>query len=156
MEFPANTGRKRVNINAAINALQSTEIVYDLPERINAQSTQRLCEQLLEKHPNQVVYVICDNARYNRNKQLLEWIADKLIELVYLPPYSPNLNVIERLWRHLRQQVLKWEYFERFEEFRQKIHDFISNLKPYEQELESLMTLNFKTVGGYSFYSQCN
>lgn len=156
VEFPANTGRKRVNINAAINAKNPTELVYDLPEMVNAQSTQRLCEQLLAKHPNQMIYVVCDNARYNRNKMLLEWVADKPIELVYLPPYSPNLNVIERLWRHMREKVLKWEYFEHFEEFRQKIYDFISNLKPHEKALKSLMRLNFQTVGGYSYYSQSN
>lgn len=157
VELPANTGRKRVNINAAINAISPTEAVYDLTDRVNAQSTQWLCEQLLDKHPDKQIFVICDNARYNRNRYLTEWLKDKPIELVYLPPYSPNLNLIERLWRHMRQKVLRWEYFSKYEEFRHCIHNFISNLEPYRKDLESLMTLNFRTVGGCSYYySQTN
>lgn len=154
VRLPANTGRRRVNINAAINAMCPTQLVYDLPESIDAASTQRLCEQLLEAHPGKRVYVVVDNARYNRNRKLSEWLADKPLELVFLPPYSPNLNLIERLWRHMREKVLKWKYFGEFEGFREKIHRFVADLKPHEKALKSLMTMNFKTVDGYSFYSQ--
>ncbi len=65
----------------------------------DAQSTRRLDEQLLAAHPDTPTsYVLCANARYYNNKELSAWLADQRIEQVFLPPYSPNLNLIERLW----------------------------------------------------------
>ena len=85
-EIDCNSGRKRVNINAAVNALKPEHLVYDIADSINAQSTQRLCRKLLRKHPGKKIYLICDNARYNRNKALQEWAKDQRIEFVFLPP----------------------------------------------------------------------
>ncbi|MEO0724895.1 MAG: IS630 family transposase [Bacteroidota bacterium] len=104
-EVDCNSGRKRVNINGAINALKPEHLVYDITDSINAQSTQRLCRQLLRKHPQKTVYLICDNARYNRNKLLRQWAEKQRIEFVFLPPYSPNLNLIERLWKFMRKKA---------------------------------------------------
>ena len=80
--------------------------VYDIADSVNAQSTQRLCRKLLRKHPRKTIYLLCDNARYNRNKMLQNWAKDQRIEFVFLPPYSPNLNLIERLWRLMRKKLL--------------------------------------------------
>jgi hypothetical protein len=74
-EINCNSGRKRVNINAAINATKPENLVYELAETINAQSTQRLCRKLLKKHPGKKIYLICDNAGYNRNALLRSWTA---------------------------------------------------------------------------------
>ena len=84
-ETDCNHGRKRVNINAAINALKPEHLVYDIAESINAQSTQRLARQLLRKHSRKKIYLICDNARYNRNKILTAWASGQRIEFIYLP-----------------------------------------------------------------------
>ena len=63
-------------------------------------------EQLLAAHSSKArIYVVCDNARYYKNKELREWLADKPICQVFLPPYSPNLNLIERLWKYLCQKI---------------------------------------------------
>lgn len=153
-EVDCNSGRQRVNINAAVHALKPEHVVYDLVDSINAQSTQRLGRKLLRKHPKKKIYLICDNARYNRNKMLQDWAADQRIEFVFLPAYSPNLNIIERLWRFLRKQAIHSIYYDSYDKFRQGIVDFLENTKAYKVELRRLLTLNFRTVGGTSVYAQ--
>lgn len=155
-EIQANSGRKRVNINAAINATDPTKLVYDITKSVNAQSTQRLCQFLLRKHRKGTVYLICDNARYNRNKALREWAENKRIKFIFLPPYSPNLNLIERLWGYLKQKIINSIYFEKYDDFKNEIIDFLKNIKDYKSDLKSLLTLNFRTVGGTSVYSHSN
>ena len=148
-----NSGRKRVNINAAVNALKPEHLVYDITDSVNAQSTQRLCRQLLKKHPGRKkIYVVCDNARYNRNELLTNWAARQRIEFVYLPTYSPNLNLIERLWRFMRIKILNSTYYGKHAEFRAAIIAFLEEIKQYKEELRSLLTLNFRTVEGTSVH----
>ncbi len=153
-EVDCNSGRQRVNINAAINALKPEHLVYETTETINAQSTQRICRQLLKKHPSKKIYLVCDNARYNRNKMLCGWASEQRIELIYLPAYSPNLNLIERLWRLMRKEVINSIYYDTYSKFKTKIETFLKSSKKYKNELRKLMTLNFRTVGGTSFYAQ--
>ena len=155
-EFPidCNSGRKRVNVNAAINALKPEHLVYDIANSVNAQSTKRLAQQLLKKHRQKTIYLICDNARYNRNKMLQQWASDKRVEFIFLPPYSPNLNLIERLWRLMRKEVINSVYYDTYSKFKEGIIDFLDNTKSYKPELRRLLSLNFRTVEGASFYSQ--
>lgn len=153
-EVDCNSGRCRVNINAAVRATKPEHVVYDVAPTINAQSTQRLCRQLLRKHPGKTIYLICDNAGYNRNKLLREWAHRQRIEFVYLPAYSPNLNLTERLWRLLRKEVIDSIYYDTYAKFRAAIINFLDQAKAYREELRSLLTLNFRTVGGLSVYAQ--
>ena len=149
-----NSGRRRVNINAAVRATKPEHIVYDVTDSVNAQSTQRVCRQLLKKHPGKTIYYICDNAAYNRCGWLQDWAAGQRIEFVFLPAYSPNLNLIERLWRLLRQEAINSIYYEWYEDFLDGVVSFLDNAKSYKSQLRSLLTLNFRTVGGLSVYAQ--
>ncbi len=151
-EVDCNSGRKRVNINAAIHATKPEHLVYELAETINAQSTRRLCRKLLQKHPRKKIYLICDNAGYNRNALLREWTARQRIELVHLPTYSPNLNLIERLWHFMRLKIINSTYYPRHPDFRMAIDAFLQSTRGYKEELRSLLTLNFRTVGGTSYH----
>lgn len=153
-EVDCNSGRKRVNINAAVNAMKPEHLVYDIAESINAQSTQRLCRKLLRKHPGKTIYLICDNARYNRNKMLQEWAENQRIAFVFLPSYSPNLNLIERLWRLMRKKIINSLYYDTYSKFKGSVISFLDNTKTYKAEIRSLLTLNFRTVGGTSIYAQ--
>ncbi len=148
-----NSGRKRVNINAAVNALKPEHLVYDITDSVNAQSTQRLCRQLLRKHPGRTIYLICDNARYNRNRMLQGRAENQRVEFIFLPPYSPNLNLIERLWRFMRKEVIGSTYYDTYSKFKEGIIAFLKNAKAYKSELRSLPTLNFRTVDGTSVYA---
>jgi transposase len=138
------SGRERVNLNAALNAHDPTQVVLEETNCINAQSTRRLYEQLLAAHPTKArIYVVCDNARYYKNKELRAWLADKPICQVFLPPYSPNLNLIERLWKYLRQKIINTTFYRTKGQFRTAVLDFFDRLPEFGQDLASLLTRKF-------------
>ena len=70
--------------------------------------------------------------------------SDKL-EFVYLPPYSPNLNLIERLWKFMKKKVLRNKYYPTFLDFKDAIGDFFLKLPQYSDELDDLLSENFQT-----------
>lgn len=142
----SNAGRKRMNVTGALNFVEPTDVEIIESEKVNGETVRQLLQKLLDKHPDkEVIYIFCDNARYHYNAQLLDWIAQNpKIELLYLPPYSPNLNLIERLWKCLRKKVINLHYYEKFEDFRAAILAFFKNLPQYKAELESLITPNFQ------------
>ena len=147
MEIPANSGRKRVNINAIINADDPTDITANFPERINAQTTIELLHLLMIRYPHiEHHYVVCDNARYYYNKQLRAWLADKPITLIHLPPYAPNLNLIERLWKFLKKEAISSFYYDTYDKFRAAIIQFLTHPQAYQQQLRSLMNWKFQII----------
>jgi transposase len=147
-EMPANPGRKRVNINGALNAHNVTEVVIIEAERINAQACIKLWKKQKRKHPGKTIVNICDNAPYYHSRIIKEWlILNPWCQVVYLPPYAPNLNLIERLWKFLRKKVTSYIFYEHFAEFRQAILDFFKNIKEHKQALESLLTHEFRLMG---------
>ena len=85
-----------------------------------------------------------DYARYYHNKKLKEWVNGTKIKQIFLPPYSPNLNLIERLWKFLRKKVINTGFYRTKEKFRQAVKDFFDNIGNYKEELESLLTLKFR------------
>lgn len=138
------SGRERVNLNAALNAYEPTQVLLDETNCVNAQSTRRLYEQLLAAHPDKArIYVICDNARYYKNQALREWLADKPICQVFLPPYSPNLNLIERFWKYLRQKIINSTFYRTKGQFRAAVLDFFTRLPEFGPDLASLLTRKF-------------
>ena len=109
-ELKSNTGRQRLNINGAIN-IENMSSVVGYSKSVNAQSTISLLKKIESRHPEaESIYTICDNARYYRSRKVKEFLARSKIKLVFLPPYSPNLNLIERLWKYFRKIVLYNKY----------------------------------------------
>jgi len=146
-EIPSNTGRERININGAID-LERLEPVVRFDDSINAASTIALFEQIEAANPESTkIYVICDNARYYRSKAVRHFLEDSKVELVFLPPYSPNLNLIERFWKFFKKQILYDSYYETFSEFRQACTRFFQNSNAYAAQLRSLLTENFQIIG---------
>ena len=146
-EVRSNTGRRRVNINGAID-LDRLEPVVRFEDTINGDSTIALLEQLEQLHPAATwIYVICDNARYYRSKAVKEYLKTSRIKLVFLPPYAPNLNLIERLWKFFKKKILYNHYFETFDQFKSACERFFANPRQYHRELRSLLTENFEIVG---------
>lgn len=147
-EIPTNPGRKRVNINGALNAHEVTDVLVIESERVNAQSCVELWEKQRRRHPGKTIINICDNAPYYHSNYLKDWLAQNpWCQVLYLPPYAPNLNLIERLWKFLRKQVASYDFYEHFAEFRKAILDFFKNIKEHKQALESLLTLKFHIAG---------
>ncbi len=95
---PTVSGRERVNVNGLLSAYDVTDVIARDCDSVNAQSTRVLYEAALEKHPEaSKIYIISDNAKYYRNKELQEWVKGTKIIHLFLPPYPPNLNLIERV-----------------------------------------------------------
>ncbi|RZK27846.1 MAG: IS630 family transposase [Hymenobacter sp.] len=137
------SGRERVNLNAALNALVPTQVHLDETDCVNAQSTQRLYDKLLAAHPEGPVYVVCDNARYYKNKDLTAWLAGTRLVQVFLPTYSPNLNLIERLWKFLRQKIIDTQFYRTKGAFKTAVLAFFDRLDEFGPALASLMSLRF-------------
>ncbi len=148
-ELPANSGRARVNVNAALNAHDPTDVVAAAYDRINADSVTDLWSRQLVKYPDKTIINICDNARYYRSRQVQDWLAlHPQVKVIFLPPYSPNLNLIERLWRFLRKEIINYYYYDTYDKFRDAVLGFFQNIRHYKMELQSLLTLKFRVVAG--------
>ena len=93
------------------------------------------------------IYVICDNAADYRSTLVSDYLKDSKVELVFLPPYSPNLNVIERYWKFFKKKVLYNRYYEKFAEFKGACVNFFRQPRRYLKELRSLLTENFQIIG---------
>jgi transposase len=92
------------------------------------------------------ITLVLDNARYQKCRLIKEEAEKYKIELLYLPPYSPNLNLIERLWKLVKKKCLYGKYYEDFYKFRSSISKFIKNVHiENKAEVESLLTLQFQT-----------
>ena len=97
------------------------------------------------------ITLVLDNARYQRC-HFVQDVVDKLgIELLFLPPYSPNPNLIERLWKFVKKQCLYSQYYEKFADFKQAIEDCLAEVSgQFKVELSSLLTLNFQAFENIS------
>lgn len=146
MVLKANTGRQRINLNGAYN-LEDHTVVIQEAEMINSQSTVSLMTEMLQKQPLGKIYVILDNARYYRSELVQKFVKrNKRIRLLFLPSYSPNLNVIERLWKFFKKKILYNTYYEEFAVFRKYCLNFFKNIEKFRTELQSLMTDNFQLI----------
>ena len=155
-EIPTNTGRQRINISGAID-ITSRRVIIREDITLNAKSTIEFLEKLEETYPkaNQI-HVFCDNAKYYKNKDVTKYLGYSKIEMHFLPPYSPNLNPIERLWKLMNENVLYNRYYEKFENFKNAVLGFFEDLAdPPKSLLEILskrITDNFHKVGLLSKY----
>jgi len=146
MVIQSNTGRQRLNLNGAYN-IEDHQAIIQESDSINAQSTVSLFEEMLRNQPLGKIYVILDNARYYRSDLVKTFVKkNKRIKLVFLPPYSPNLNIIERLWKFFKKKITYNTYYEKFAVFREYCLRFFKNLDKYRPELETLMTDNFQLI----------
>jgi transposase len=140
------SGRKRFNVLGALNAITHEVILVTNDTYITA---TQICE-LLQKIANLGLVIpitlVLDNARYQKCK-VVQDLADSLgIELLYLPPYSPNLNLIERLWKFVKKKCLYAKYYEDFSQFSSAIFGCLNEAHvKHKNELDSLLTLRFQT-----------
>jgi transposase len=142
----AASGRKRYNVLGALDAVTHRLIRVTNQGYINAESVCELLRALAAVGKGIPITLVLDNARYQKC-EVVQGLARSLgIELLYLPSYSPNLNLIERLWRFVRKQSLDATYYESFEGFRAAIDQCLEGLPTtYHKEMESLMVHKFQT-----------
>lgn len=141
-------GRDRFNILGAIEAHSQEFIHVDNDSYINRWSVIELLMQIAAKKYSVPVSIILDNAPY-QHALVVQWIAAYYeIELLYLPSYLPNLNLIERFWKLLRSKALTNIEYESFESMKTGIRSFVSNLAYYKEEISSLLSTNFQSFAG--------
>ena len=146
-EIRSNTGRQRLNINGVIDCSDLSAIVrYD--DTINAQSTIKLFQQIEAQNPQAArIHIICDNARYYHAQLVKDYLSNSKIELVFLPPYAPNLNLIERFWKFFKKSVLYGRYYETFDQFKTACDQFFTHVDQHHTALRSLLTDRFQIIG---------
>jgi len=141
------SGRKRFNVLAALNAITHELIMVTNDEFINANSVCELLYKIAELNLGIPITLIMDNARYQKCKLVHELAQQLEIELLYLPAYSPNLNLIERLWKFVKRKVLYSKYYQEFTEFKNAIQGGLNQTHTsYKAELDSLITLKFQSL----------
>jgi transposase len=142
----APSGRQRFSVLGALNALTHDVITVTTLTYINSQSVCQLLGKLTKLSLQVPITRVLDNARYQRCA-LVESVANSLgIELLYLPPYSPNLNLIERLWKFVKKHCLYSKYYADFTAFTHAIEDRLATTQTtHKQALSSLLTFNFQS-----------
>jgi transposase len=142
----APSGRQRLNVLAAVNAVSHEVFSVKNLTYITAETVCELLSLLASAHAGMPLTIILDNARYQRCA-LVQTVAQTLgIELLYLPTYSPNLNLIERFWKFVKKECLYSKYYPDSESFQQAVIACIEQAYiTHKAELKSLLTLRFQT-----------
>lgn len=139
-----NSGRNRLNINGGYNP-KNQDVIYIDDTTINAQSTIKLFDKIENKYPFLLtIYVISDNAKYYTCTLIEEYLKTSRIKLIHLPTYSPNLNLIERLWKFMRKKVINTSYYPKFKDFKENILSFFQNIDQHKEELKVFIGNDFK------------
>jgi len=151
----APAGRKRFNVLGALNAITHELIKVTNHTYINAQSVCELLEKINKLNLGVPITLILDNARYQKCRLVQELALSLNIELLYIPPYSPNLNLIERLWKFVKKKCLYSKYYPDFKLFKQSINECLANTHTiHKKELDSLLTLKFQSFTKTQFVKE--
>src|SRR4051794_20392733 len=141
----AASGRKRHNVLGAFDAVAHRLIRVTNDGSINAESVCSLLRAVAGAAVGLPITLVLDNARYQKCEVVQAPAASLKVELLYLPSYSPNLSLIERLWRFIRLESLNSTYHERFEDFRAAIDGCLDGLSTiHKGDMETLMTHRFQ------------
>ncbi len=140
-----STGRQRYNILGAVCSHTKEVITVRSKANVNSLTVIELLEKIRNAHPSIAISLILDNASYQHNKLVKERADELDIELLFLPPYSPNLNLIERLWKMVKKECLSNRYFPTFADFQKALDDFMDRINSdYQNELERIISNKFQ------------
>jgi transposase len=135
-----------LHLNGAIG-LSSMQIVTREYPTIDAQSIISFCTDLESTYPDKSIHLICDNGRSNKNKELTKYLENSRVIIHYLPPYSPNLNSNERLWKVMREQVTYNKVYPKFANFTAAIrHFFADTVHSIQDILRARINDNFEVI----------
>jgi hypothetical protein len=142
---PGPSGRKRYNVLAALDAVTHRVIRVCNHAYINAESVCALLREVAAAGLKRPLTLVLDNARYQKCQVVKALAASLRIELLYLPSYAPNLNLIERLWKFVKKECLGSRVLPTYEAFTQAIDDCLANLNTrHKQQMETLLNLEFQ------------
>ena len=143
--IPAPSGRQRFNVLGALNAITHEMVTFTNDTYITAQSVCALLEKIAALYAGMPISIFLDNARYQKCALVMEKAKSLNIELCFLPPYSPNLNLIERVWKFVKKKCLYSKYYEKFPAFKAAISQCLDEtMTAHKADLDSLLTLRFQ------------
>jgi transposase len=142
----APAGRQRFNVLGALNALTHELITVINDTYITSLSVCELLVKLVALKLQAPITLVSDTARYQRCKLVQDLAASLNSELLFLPAYSPNLNLIERFWKFVKKQCLYSKYYPDFGSFKDSIMLCVTTSHlTHKQTLNTLLTLQFQT-----------
>jgi transposase len=142
----ANSGRSRYSVLGGYSAVNGQYVGLSTLGMVNAQTVCDWVDALeIAFADAERITVYVDNARYFHARLVKAHLQGKRVVFVYLPPYSPNLNLIERLWKFCKKKVLRW-FYPTLAQFTLAIDAFFADLGSYKDELSTLMTENFERL----------
>jgi len=145
-----SSGRKRYNVLGALNFISKKIETIANDSYITSSQVVQLLVNIATKYIGKNIAIILDNVRYQRCALVKDKAAELGIQLIFLPTYSPNLNLIERVWKFVKSEVLNAVYIDSFKEYSERISGFIETIDTvYTERMESLVTENFQLFDKY-------
>ena len=142
---PGPSGRKRYTVLAALDALTHRVIRVSNHAYINAESVCALLREVAAAGLRGPITLVLDNARYQKCAVVQSLAASLGVELLYLPGYSPNLNLIERLWKFVKKECLGCRVLPTYEDFTAAIDDCLASLNTrHKHQMKTLLNLEFQ------------
>ncbi len=151
--FACNSGRGRYSVLGGYSSITGAYVGVSLTGSVNAQTVIAFIKALEAAFPEaERITVYVDNARYFHARLVKAYLQARRVRFIYLPAYSPNLNLIERLWKFCKKKILSI-YYAHFETFTRAVDAFFANLDRYREELDTLMTDHFEIFNGAKYKS---
>ena len=128
------SGRSRYNVLGALDYISKKLTTVTNDTYITAAQVCQLIQKVSLEYAGKPIYLILDNARYQKCLLVQALAAALNVTLVYIPPYSPNLNLIERLWKHVKSR-LRTKYYDDFSIFKEKIDSITDSTDKSEKKV---------------------
>ena len=142
----SQAGRKRYSVLGAINAISKKITHYSTDATVNAKSVCKLLKMIYVEYYGKTITIVLDNARYQRCELVKRYAKILQIELLFLPTYSPNLNLIERFWKYVKKKVLYSIFHKTYDIFKQNIDKCLTEAFINDKEkLDKLLNLEFQS-----------
>jgi transposase len=143
-----NTGRQRLNILGAYDPDSHRFIHLTGEENCDANRVIEYLELIIKVYRRAPgINLFLDNAKYFKAEAVRKWLEDHpKLQIQFLPAYAPNLNLIERLWRFVKEKLVKNTYYEKYKTFRAKAFQLLNHVDEHVDEIKSLMVEKFQIV----------
>ena len=133
------SGRQRYNVLGAINFITKKVTTITNTTYITATEICDMLTKVAKEYAGKTIHIALDNARYQKCDAVKNLAESLGIELVYIPPYSPNLNPIERLWKFVKTK-LRCKYYDDFQLFQETIDSIVDGTHTvYKEQISSLI-----------------
>lgn len=142
----SHAGRKRYDVLGALNAVSKKVSIYTNDTSLDGLSVCKFLKQVFLEYHGQQIVIVLDNASYQRCKFVRRYARVLGIELLFLPSYSPNLNLIERFWKYVKKEVLYSTFHNNYAIFKQQIDTCIKDAFIKDKEkLDTLLACKFQS-----------